>query len=336
MPHRETSAEIDDTAADWAMRIDDAALDGTQRAAFDAWLKGDIRRVGAYARAKAVLVHAKRAKALGSGFEPAAFDPAVGTAGFAQVAEEQPVAPTRRRFLMGGGLAVAASGVAAIFLPLGRVAARSYETAKGEIRVLPLEDGSTVTLNSDSRITARFDGTRREVELVRGEALFKVAAARALPFRVEAGDTSLRAASATFSVCRLDRQPLEIQVCDGRVEVARDASPAQGKVVLHANMQATLGPDGRIVDRAVTPDALARNLAWQEGMLSFEDTPLSEAAAEFARYSDRRIRIADPTVGAETVTGRYAANNPDGFAKAVSLGLDLSVRQTPGGILLAR
>jgi len=125
-------------------------------------------------------------------------------------------------------------------------------------------------------------------------------------------------------------------VCDGRVEIERTSFAARNRLVLQANMEATMSPDGSILDRRVTADALERDLAWQEGMLSFEDTPLSEAADEFARYSDRRIFVVNRDVGAETVTGRYAANNPDGFAKAVALGLDLHVRSTSDGILLAR
>jgi transmembrane sensor len=343
MVRRETSEEINETAADWAMRIDEAQLDAVEQATFDAWLMDDVRRVGAFARAQAVLVYAKRAKALGSGFEPATFDAVVGRGGTTSIVAEPSLTepsgaegPTRRRLLIGGGLAVAASGMAAIFIPLGRVAARNYETGKGEIRVIPLADGSTVTLNSDSRIATRIDTARREVELIAGEALFKVATAGSLPFTVEAGDTSLRANGATFAICRLDQRPLQVQVCDGKVEIARDTFAARNRLVLQANMQAIMPPDGSIVDHRVTPDALERDLAWQEGMLSFEDTPLSEAADEFARYSDRRILVASRAVGAETVTGRYAANNPDGFAKAVALGLDLHVRLTSDGILLAR
>jgi transmembrane sensor len=71
-------------------------------------------------------------------------------------------------------------------------------------------------------------------------------------------------------------------------------------------------------------------------MLSFEDTPLQEAAEEFARYSDRKIEIGDVAVGAETVTGLYAANNPEGFAQAVALSLNLHVQKTSGGIILVR
>jgi len=235
-----------------------------------------------------------------------------------------------------GASALAASGAVAVFIPARPASARIFETGKGETRLIPLEDGSTVTLNTASRIAVTIDNERRTAQLLEGEALFKVAAGGKVPFTVEADDTSVRATQATFAVCRLEQSPVRVEVCEGNVEIERATFLAGGKRVLRANTQAFMEADGGVVERAVAPQALERELAWQEGMLSFEDTPLSEAAEEFARYSDRKILIADRGVGSETVTGLFAANNPEGFARAVALGLNLKVRSAPGGIALAR
>jgi transmembrane sensor len=235
-----------------------------------------------------------------------------------------------------GASAIAASALVAIVVPVRRAAARVYETSLGETRLVPLEDGSTVTLNTDSKIAVTIDGAERRVQLDRGEALFKLATADRAPFTVEAGDTRLRARDATFAVCRLDDQPLLVTVCEGDIEVTRDAGAAPGPRRLHANMKAVMRADGTMIERAVTAQGVQRELAWQEGMLSFEDTPLRQAADTFARYSSRRIAITDPMVGAETVTGLYAANNPEGFARAAALSLNLQVQSTAGGIILSR
>lgn len=338
MSKRESSSEIDDAAAEWATRIDAVPLGDEAQADFDSWLQGDVRRVGAFARAQAVLVHVKRAKALGSDFDPASFNQNAGAVDLIEpLANEryEPAGLTRRRMVIGAS-AVAATGALAIFIPNRRASARIYETGRGETRLIPLEDGSTVTLNTDSRIAVTIDHVRRAVQLVEGEALFKVASTDRAPFIVEVGDTLLRAESATFAVCQLGGRPVEVKVCDGHIKVARDSFVKGEARVLQANMQAILPPDGAMLERRVTPAALQRELAWQEGMLSFEDTPLRQAAEEFARYSNRRIRITDPLVGAETITGRYAANNPEGFARAVALSLNLSVQTMPGDIILAR
>lgn len=137
MSKRETSSEIDEVAAHWATRLDHAALDTAEQNEFDDWLRADVRRVGAFARAQAVLMHVKRAKALGSDFEPKSFQPAGATAGnvetlaYFDAPAPEPAGLTRRRILTGAS-AAAAIGAVAFFVPLRSAAARAYETGRGD------------------------------------------------------------------------------------------------------------------------------------------------------------------------------------------------------------
>lgn len=336
MPERETSAEIDESAAEWALRIDDAALSREEQAELDSWLQGDIRRVGAFARAQAVLIHAKRAKALGPEFEPEAYALDGKPENVEAIAESASTTILTRRRMLFGVSAVAASVAIALFIPVRPASARIFETGRGETRLIPLDDGSSVMLNTLSRIAVSRDKDLQIVRLDHGEALFHAAGGSIARLEVDAGDTSLLAQSAKFVVCRIGEQPLEIKVCDGSVQVERKALGAGGRHQLSANMRATLSTDGTIIERNVAPETIERELAWQQGMLSFEDTRLSQAVQEFARYSDREISISDPSVAAETVTGRFASNDPEGFARAVALGLNLRARSTPEGIALGR
>ncbi len=338
MPERETSAEIDETAAEWVLRIDDAALSREEQVELDAWLQGDVRRVGAFARAQAVLIHAKRAKALGAGFEPEAYaleDERAPTIEPIAGPEPAPAILTRRRMLIGTS-AVAASVAIALYIPAKPASARIFETGRGESRLIPLDDGSSVTLNTLSRIAVSQDRGLQIVRLDHGEALFHAAGGGIAQLEVDAGDTSLMAKSAKFVVCRFEDQPVEIKVCEGSVQVARKTFAAGQTHLLSQNMRATLSPNGAIIERNLAPETIERELAWQQGMLSFEDTRLTQAVQEFARYSERTISIADPAVAAETVTGRFASNDPEGFARAVALGLNLRARPTPEGIALER
>lgn len=334
MLSREASSAIDEAAALWALRCDEADLDASTQRELDVWLAGDVRRLGAFVRAQAVLIHLRRAKALGPAFAPEEFAAPISSDSAAEQVESGTVAPiiTRRR-LLAGASAIAASGLLA-FLPLGRAAATGFETGRGEIRVVPLADGSTVTLNTSSAMLVTITDGARRVELLRGEALFKVAPGAKSPFVVDAGVATLRTTEATFAVCRLNTVPVEITVCAGNVELAGGAGRAPR--LLHRNLQARLATDGSLGTTALAAETLQRKLAWQEGMLSFEDTPLTEAAAEFARYSDRRIRFADAATGAETITGYFAANDPQGFARAASLSLGLTAEIGPETITLRR
>jgi transmembrane sensor len=361
MVRRDTSAEIDAAAADWAARANNSPLSPDEQAELDLWLEGDTRRLGAYARARALFSHARRIKALGATFDAESFqadlqaeklrhDPEPVTADeqdepdVAAPPELQPadndddairVRTSRRRFLVASGGAVAATiiGVAGFSW---QAAAQTYSTKRGEIRLIPLEDGSSMTLNTASTAKVRFTDQERQIELVQGEALFDVIKNAKRPFVVAAGDTEVRAIGTSFSVTRLLDAPVEVVVKQGEVEVTRGTLPMVAPQRIGANTRTIVPAAAPMKTAAVAPEELGRALAWREGMLSFEDMPLRDAVTEFARYSDTRITLADPSMGDEPVTGLFAANDPSGFAHAVAASLGARAQPAPDGVTLRR
>jgi transmembrane sensor len=328
MAGRETSQVIDAKAADWAARVDRGPLSAPEQSALDAWLAGDSRRLGAYAKARAVFAHVQRARALGPGFDAADFaEP--------PPARAVPSAPSRRRVLwLGGGAAAAA--VVAVGGGL-RLRGDRFQTRLGEVRLVPLADGSSITLNTASRVAVAFSRTERRVRLIEGEALFEVAKDPARPFLVEAGDTQVRAIGTSFTVRCLADSPVQVLVRQGVVEVKHGLAPAAAPAVrVAANTRAVASADGAVAASSMAPSQVTRELVWREGLLAFEDVTLEQAAAEFARYSDTRIVIDDPAVARETVTGLFSSNNPSGFAKAVASTLDLRAEAAPGQVRLSR
>jgi transmembrane sensor len=81
---------------------------------------------------------------------------------------------------------------------------------------------------------------------------------------------------------------------------------------------------------------VGRELAWRVGRIAFHGETLGEAAAEFARYSDVRIRIEDPQVAGQKVTGLFVSTDPIGFANAVAVSFDLRSEISGGQIRLTR
>lgn len=340
MDRRESSAEIDAAASEWAIRVDHAPLSPDAQAALDGWLGADIRRRGAFARAQAMLEHARRAKALGPDFDPDGYLAAHGAVAAADapaVHRDGPIEPERRRFLRWGGSAAAAvvlAGVATWFGFDG--SSEAYATTRGEVRLVPLNDGSQMTLNTATRAQVRFSQRERQVELASGEALFDVAKDAGRPFVVVAGDMTVRAIGTSFTVRRLPGQGVQVLVREGVVELRPRSGNGAATKLVAANTRAVTTGDAAIRVSDVPPAEVGRALAWREGMLSFEDATLASAADEFARYSDRRISFADPLLGNETITGLYSANNPRGFARAAALSLGLEVQETADGIQLRR
>lgn len=322
VPKHQTASEIDATAADWAAMAD-RGLTPAEDARLEAWLGEDVRHAGAYARARAVSVYSERAAALGPAYDPKRFEP-------------RKRAVSRREWLMGGGaIAAGLGGAAWVGLSLN---ARGQEqvTHVGEMKVVPLADGSVVSLNTDSHIRVAFTGNRRAIHLDAGEALFDVVKDAARPFVVIAGDTEVTAVGTSFVVRRLAGLPVQVMVREGIVDV-RQTSQAEAPVVRLPAMNRAEASEGGVIRRlAIAAPEIERAMAWREGRISFEGDTLAQAAAEFARYSDTRIVIEDPRIARETVTGLFQANDPVGFSKAVAVSFGLRAQISEKQVRLYR
>ena len=343
---RETSRQIDQNAARWAARTD-RGLTAEDEVELNDWLDADPRRLGAYMRMRAISIHSERAKALGSGFEAEKFKAGSDIAEVKEIAatdsnvghcagdnDEGGRLVSRRRVLWGGG-AVAAS-IALLAASLTLISrGEAYETRLGESRVVTLPDGSVMTLNTDTSARVYFSDAERLVELDHGEALFDVAHNRSKPFIVLTNGARVRAVGTSFTVKKLDGEPLAVMVAEGIVELTR--ATIQRPVRIAANNMVTVG------ERSVAPkpvaisrEEVARETAWKAGRIAFEGESLSEASAEFARYSDIRIIVDDPTVGREEITGLFASNDPVSFARAAALSLGLRAEVGNGEVRLNR
>jgi transmembrane sensor len=193
-----------------------------------------------------------------------------------------------------------------------------FETSFGEQRFVRLEDGSGVTLNTDSSIEVRFERGHRIIRLVRGEALFDVAHDSSRPFDVFAGNTILRAVGTRFDVdMRADRTM--VTVVEGIVSLTHGADEA-----LPRGNTPLLQASDRVVIDGSGPGApqhgvrLDEATAWTRQQLVFNSRPLGEVAEEFNRYNRERIVITHPALRSEQITGVFKANDPESFLTFVS------------------
>lgn len=288
----------DDSAARWAGRLDDGPLDADARDELTAWLRGDPGRAGALLRAEACLARVR---------------------GLAVVASDRPLAARdgiaipRRRFtawLLVGSGAVAAS---ALFL-LSRPESVRYATATGEVRRVPLRDGSVVSINTASSLHVSIDDARRRVVLDRGEAWFQVAHDRSRPFVVEAGPIRVRAVGTAFSMRRRELG-VDILVTEGVVEARSDATP--GEIRLIAGQKAFLSLDGQPSRTVTMPDEVERTLAWRHGEMALEGHSLGQAVAEMNRYNVLQISV-DASLARAPLVGYFRTDDPTGFAASAA------------------
>lgn len=308
---------ISELAARWAVRTDGGAMSPEEQRELDTWLAADSRHRGAYVRARAQWVDLDRLAALHG---PAA----------ANATQPPTVALSRRRLLAAGIAAVGVIGGGLSWMILREGQAR-YVSGIGEVRRIALEDGSTLLLNTASEVTVRFTKKERDIRLVHGEALFEVAHDKSRPFIVQANDTAVRAVGTAFAV-RLEAAQVDVTVTEGVVEVADSkAMSGLGPATLAASRPAVkrvVAHERVVIARARAPDVepiapaeAERQLAWREGLVSFDGESLQTAVAEINRHNRRQIVVDDSALGAMPIVGVFRATDLEGFSAAAAAAL---------------
>ncbi len=326
MTTRQSAEAIEDEAADWLARLDRHGRTPELLAELDRWLAGDTRRRGA-------LLQAEAAWNLLVGDFPAAeredaVTPAPATSGLF----------SRRRLIVSGGAAALAASVAGGMLLIGR--GEEYDTAIGEIRRVPLADGSIATINSASRLTVALAPERRIVRLSEGEAWFQVAHDRARPFVAEAGRIRVRAVGTAFAVRRREDGKgsvggAEILVTEGVVEAWVDGAEGQA-IRLSAGQRAFVADNAAVTGRSDAPAEITRALAWRAGQIDLAGESLAHAIGEFNRYNAVKLVLADPALGREPLYGVFRVDDPQSFADAVRRGFEVPVTASETEIRIGR
>lgn len=320
-PDPETGRTIDAAAQQWAVRLD-AGLTDSERDDLEAWLAADARRVGALARAEAIMAWSAQARVLSAEHLP--------------VPEAAPDASlSRRRFLAwGGGMAAAVGGGLTVY---GTMTRRTlYQTQKGEVRLIPLADGVTATLNTQTRLSIPTSAHGHAGVLEVGEAFFQIAAA-ARPFVLTIGAALVRVGTAGFAASLLDGDPIRIAVRRGAVDIFRFGDHISPPLRADADTEVLLpqNPSASAIVRAVSAERAGDAFEWLEGKIVLQGTSLREAARQFYRYSDMRIVIADARLAQAPITGLFAANDPVGFCSAVASVLGAGMKVSGQTIILS-
>ncbi len=319
---RHSAAE--EQASLWAARLDGDTLDRAQRTALDAWLAENPAH-------RTLLSHYCQ---LSADLEEQV--PALVASGRMPLPAPRATARRVLTFPRFAGVALAAAAALAVaFITLRpRQAVENFATAVAQRQTHTLADGTRIELNARTSLRFEETATERRVRLAGGEALFAVAKDPAKPFIVETPAGSVRVTGTTFSV-RNDTAgavSLEVLVVEGSVQV-RPSDPT-GKHTgepysLKAGDRLLAGMHGVDV-RALPAAAIENALAWRTGQAIFEDVPLSEAAACFARYHGRRIEVA-PAIAGLRVGGLYGLEDLRAFTAALETAFPVKVSEDLSG-----
>jgi transmembrane sensor len=201
------------------------------------------------------------------------------------------------------------------------VAMREYVTPRGQRAEFNLSDGTHIVLSVESRlgVPADYDARDRRVYL-EGEAYFDVRHNPARRFVVHTGGTITEDLGTRFAVrAYADEHVVQVVVAEGRVAL-QSTELRQGQL----GRLAAAGPVA-----VKTRVDLDRYLAWTQGRLVFDNTPLRDALPQLGRWYDLDFRLGDSSLATLPVTVTFK-NQPTAEVLDL-LALTLGVRQERSG-----
>ena len=280
----------------------------------------------------------------------------------------QPTAPSWRQRLSNmlnpniwAGSALASCALVALFVINQQPS--HFETGIGQQASYQLQDGSTISLNTNTEVAIDFSNHRRVVRLIKGEANFDVAKNPQRPFVVYAGEGMVWAVGTAFNVryqqgsdANSQDNYIDVTVTEGTIKVYTEINaqppalstgrqrsqlsqrtehtePPEQKPQREALVPAGKSVQYSTVIKAVQPalpQMLESKLAWQQGALIFKGETLEQAIREIARYTDKELVIVDQAIKAIRVGGHYKTNNIESLLASLSQTLGIQLTQKDG------
>jgi len=249
----------------------------------------------------------------------------------------RPVRPQRQRPQWTRRAAVAAAalllGVAAMVY-LSKPTETRYATAIGSRQTLTLRDGSQIEMNTATALRIETSGNQRSVTLERGEAYFRIKHNSKRPFVVTVANHRIVDLGTEFSV-RTDGSRTHVSLVEGLARIDNLGADGKARSTLLKPGDVAVATARSVSVSKETQPQLANQLAWRRGILVFDNTALADVAAEFNRYNDKKIVIADQAVAHLRIMGSFQANDLQAVTNIAREVFKLRVMQKRDEILIS-
>lgn len=204
--------------------------------------------------------------------------------------------------------------------------------AKGEKATVNLPDGSTVTLNSDSKLyyPSNFSSKERWIRL-EGEAYFHVKKSHGRTFTVKTSHMDVQVLGTTFNVTAYkDDSHSSVVLVEGSVAAsAHGAAPT----IIKPNQRYTL--DNGSGDALVADVESYNYTCWRDGIINFESEPIVSVLNKLARQFDLKFEFDAALFKADRITGKIDLNDGvEAALKTVSLTSPLHFVKTKNKVII--
>lgn len=218
--------------------------------------------------------------------------------------------------------------------------ANNYSTAIGEVSNVGLSDGSTITLNTDTRINIKFSDDHRELWLEQGEAFFDIAKDRSRPFLIHTANKTVRVVGTKFNI-KLSQSGFDIAVAEGIVAIEEKTEKNEDKpekentqVLLEAGAVASFNDTSALIAKE-SVDSVVKAQSWRTGYLRFDEERLDKVIASFNRYRSKKILISQDVADLR-ISGVFKLSDGDAILTALEATLPIEAKREEEKIKLVK
>jgi transmembrane sensor len=299
------------TASLWFVQLTSGEVTDADRLAWQAWRQQDPANEYAWQQVEKVTRK----------FSVPGISPAVGLATL-----ERPNSPARRRALQQLAVIFAVGGAswAGYRHTPWQAWSADFETAVGEQRKINLQDGSQLTLNTNSAVDIFFTQQERRVSLRKGEILIETAQEKTDLYRpfIAATQHGNAIALGTRFTLRTDNTSSRVSLYDGAVDIHIASSSSKATHRLHA---------GEAIDFTAGEFSLLTVLLssqphWLNGILVADDMPLNNFIEEVARYR-HGVLSGDASLDNMRISGAFPIDNTDRILDSLTTTLPVKVQR---------
>lgn len=179
----------------------------------------------------------------------------------------------------------------------------NVSTGYGSHKRITLPDGSTIVLNAESSLAypEKFFDSIRQVTLV-GEAFFDIKKDTSKPFIVDTEAIKIRVLGTSFNVKSYpEDEKIETTLVTGKVEIVQRETEKQ--LILEPSQRAVFNKEinNILVDKVNSENVIA----WREGNLVFDQTPLKQVVSDLHRKYNVEFVIGSDTLLQYRYTGEF-------------------------------
>ncbi len=312
-------------AIEWLVKLQSPLFSDADKQNFDHWLEEKIEHQLAYIEAEALWEAA-------NAVEPMRTTQAGDQASVSKLTSpaSKPVAGKKR--VWWGSLAAVAMLILAIFVVVQQPQQKTFRTQIGQSESVVLNDGSVVTLNTNTQIRIIMEGAIRKVNLLQGEAFFDIAPDKQRPFVIETPYGFVKVLGTRFNVQVDTADYAAVTVAHGLVSVTPKNQVALQQFI-NADFSDTnlLKPGEQVnmhadhLDAVITGTDIESVRSWVTGVQIYDGIPLGNVIQDLNRYYSTQLALGDAELADEAVVGAISLHDLDAVLEVFKSSFNLAV-----------